>query len=202
MRNKIKILIVILTVVLLVSINFIIGETPMDKETHKKLLKQLKMEEGFRSKPYYDTQNKITIGYGRNLSGLPLTKREFSYLFPSQPSSKNKIEFLVHYWNLKPLQQHEAIFLLEEVIEHCEKDAIWVYGPFYTKELPTTAKVVILDLLYNLGRPRYKKFKHHIAAIKQKDYKKAATELRDSLAYKQDASRYERLASELENIQK
>ena len=195
-----KIILAALIVVLVPSINFVIGEAPMDKETHKQLLKQLKMEEGFRSKPYYDTQNKITIGYGRNLDGLPLTNTEFGYLFPSQPISNNKKEFLIPYWELHPLQQHEALYLLEEVIKHCEEDAILVYGSFYTKELPTTAKVVVLDLLYNLGRPRYKKFKRHIAAMKQKDYKKAASELRDSLAYRQDTNRYERLASELEQL--
>ena len=182
------------------SINFVIGEETMNERTHQELLKELKMEEGFRSKPYYDTQKKITIGYGRNLDGLPLTDTEFSYLFPSQPISNNKLEFLVNYWNLKPLEQHQAIFLLEEVISHCEEDAILVYGATYEEEFPTEAKVVILDLLYNLGRPRYKKFKHHISAMKEKNYKKAASELRDSLAYRQDTSRYEALAIKLEQI--
>ena len=190
---------ILIWVVLLIG-DLVVAEVTMNTITHQQIVKELKMEEGFRSRPYYDTQKKITIGYGRNLNGLPLTKTEFAYLFPTQPYSRNKIEFLVGYWNLEPLKQHEAIFLLEEVIKHCEQDALLVYGDFYTKELPTTAKVVILDLLYNLGRPRYKKFKNHIAAMKKKDYKAAAAELRDSLAYRQDTSRYESLASKLETL--
>ena len=37
---------------------------------------ELKRDEGFRSKPYYDTAGKLTIGYGRNLDDVGITKPE------------------------------------------------------------------------------------------------------------------------------
>jgi lysozyme len=42
----------------------------------EQLLEQLKKHEGFRSKPYYCTAGKLTIGYGRNLDDVGITKDE------------------------------------------------------------------------------------------------------------------------------
>ena len=39
-------------------------------------LEQLKIDEGFRGKPYVDTVGKITIGYGHNLDDNPLTEKQ------------------------------------------------------------------------------------------------------------------------------
>lgn len=36
----------------------------------------LKLDEGFRSKPYRDIVNKLTIGYGRNLDDVGVTQQE------------------------------------------------------------------------------------------------------------------------------
>jgi len=46
----------------------------------KRLIEQLKNDEGFRSKPYFCTSNKLTIGYGRNLEDKGITKKEAEYL--------------------------------------------------------------------------------------------------------------------------
>ena len=171
----------------------------MDPKTHQQLVKELKMEEGFRSQPYKNPNDFWTIGYGRNLEGLPLSDREFNYLFPTQSPSKNKLEWLLPYWRLRPMFQHEAIFLLEEVIDNCEEEALQVYGDVY-KDYVVDVKVIVLDMLYNLGITRYKGFKKHIKAIKKHNYTVAAKELRSSLAYKQDTNRYEAMASTLERI--
>ena len=40
------------------------------------IIKDLKRDEGFRSKPYKDTVGKLTIGYGRNLDDVGISKRE------------------------------------------------------------------------------------------------------------------------------
>jgi len=40
------------------------------------LIEQLKRHEGFRSKPYLCTAGKTTIGYGRNLDDVGITKDE------------------------------------------------------------------------------------------------------------------------------
>jgi len=44
------------------------------------LLEMLKRHEGFKDRPYLDTVNVLTIGYGRNLETNPLTEDEATYL--------------------------------------------------------------------------------------------------------------------------
>ena len=44
------------------------------------LIEQLKRHEGFRSKPYLCTAGKLTIGYGRNLDDIGITKAEAEQL--------------------------------------------------------------------------------------------------------------------------
>ena len=47
---------------------------------HQRLVEQLMLHEGVRSKPYMDTVGKITIGVGRNLSDVGLSDDEIFYL--------------------------------------------------------------------------------------------------------------------------
>lgn len=42
---------------------------------------QLRVDEGVRSKPYLDTEGKVTIGIGRNLDDVGLRPDEIDYLF-------------------------------------------------------------------------------------------------------------------------
>jgi lysozyme len=44
------------------------------------ILQELLRDEGFRSKPYKDTKGKTTIGIGRNLDDVGITKEEADYL--------------------------------------------------------------------------------------------------------------------------
>ena len=44
------------------------------------LIEQLKRHEGFRSKPYHCTAGKLTIGYGRNLDDVGISKTEAEQL--------------------------------------------------------------------------------------------------------------------------
>ena len=182
----------------------VILENPDEKVrkdlTHKELIKDLKIEEGFRSIPYKDTQQKWTIGYGRNLEGLPLSNEEYKYFFPDKSYSEYSLKNVLTYFSTHPMNKVQALYLLNRVIEVCESDAKRIYSILYD-EFPRTAKVVILDLLYNLGHTRYVKFHRHIHAMKLMDYKIAALELRHSLAYKQDTDRYEHLAQQLEGLE-
>ena len=44
------------------------------------LQEQLKVDEGVRAKPYKDTEGKLTIGVGRNLTDVGLSQDEIEYL--------------------------------------------------------------------------------------------------------------------------
>lgn len=44
------------------------------------LVEMLKRHEGFRSKPYHCSAGKLTIGFGRNLDDVGISKQEATYL--------------------------------------------------------------------------------------------------------------------------
>ena len=46
--------------------------------------KQLRRHEGLKLKPYYCTAGKLTIGYGRNLDDVGITKEEAEYLLQNE----------------------------------------------------------------------------------------------------------------------
>ena len=65
---------------------------------------------------------------------------------------------------------------------------------------PEEAQQVIVNMMFNMGRPRLSGFKKFIAACKEGDWKTAAVEGRDSKWHKQVTNRAERLMVRLENI--
>jgi len=56
------------------------------------------------------------------------------------------------------------------------------------------------NMMFNLGLPRFSKFRKTINNIISKNYKKAAEEMRDSRWYRQVTNRAERLALRMEAI--
>ena len=82
----------------------------------------------------------------------------------------------------------------------CVQDAKWLVPNF--DDLPVPARVTIASLSFQLGLPRYSKFKRHLAAFDENppDWAAAAAELRDSKLYRQTTSRTERHAQRLEQL--
>jgi len=78
------------------------------------------------------------------------------------------------------------------------RDAKWIHPDF--DELPKPAKIVIASLCFQLGLPRYQKFKLHHAAVEARDWREAAAQLRDSNLYRQTKNRTERHCRRLESI--
>ena len=78
------------------------------------------------------------------------------------------------------------------------RDAKWIHPDF--DELPEPAKIVIASLCFQLGLPRYQKFKLHHAAIEAGEWREAAEQLRDSNLYRQTKNRTERHCRRLESI--
>ena len=78
------------------------------------------------------------------------------------------------------------------------KDANWLHPDL--EYLPNDAKIVIVSLCFQLGLPRYQKFRLHHAAIEARDWPEAAEQLRDSNLYHQTTNRTERHAWRLESI--
>jgi len=71
----------------------------------------------------------------------------------------------------------------------------WIWYP----ELSGPRQAVIVELIYNMGRPRVQGFVRMIAAIEQGDFVKAAAELLDSKWARQvGPARSQRLAKQLQ----
>ena len=169
---------------------------------HKELFRNLKIEEGFRSRVYLDTTNNWTIGYGTNLSGRKFTDKQFEHLFKGWEPQHNNETYIVKHWTAFPISEEDARYLLEQDVERCEDEAVEIYNNFYKKVFPLEVKLVVLDMLYNLGKTRYMLFTKHIRAMKHFEYNRAAVEIRNSRAYRQAPNRYESLAQKLDQAEK
>ncbi|EDM22942.1 hypothetical protein [Caminibacter mediatlanticus] len=47
-------------------------------------------------------------------------------------------------------------------------------------ELPENVRLALIDMIFNLGKPRFLKFKKMIQAVKNRDFQKAAYEAKNS----------------------
>lgn len=67
-------------------------------------------------------------------------------------------------------------------------------------EFPNEVQEIVVNMMFNMGRPRLSQFKNFGAALKEHDWKKAAVEGRDSRWHKQVTNRAERLMKRLEEV--
>ena len=103
--------------------------------------------EGLRLKPYRDTVGKLTIGVGRNLDDVGITR-------------------------------DEARFLLENDIARADVELRRSFLWFPVRNRVRNA--VLINMVFNLGISRFKRFKKLIAAIDSSDWDLAAKEMLDS----------------------
>jgi len=84
---------------------------------------------------------------------------------------------------------------LDIAISECEilYESIWA-------DMPGEAQEIVVNMMFNMGRPRLSKFKNFRLALVGKNYKLAAAEGRDSVWYRQVTNRAERLMSRMENV--
>ena len=88
----------------------------------------------------------------------------------------------------------EAYYLLANDVKRAEREAREIFGEIWD-ELDEVRQAVILDMLFNLGKPRFLTFRKFIAAVKAGDWQKAHDEMLNSRWARQVKSRAERLAS-------
>ena len=75
-----------------------------------------------------------------------------------------------------------------------------LYGEGSFGELPDEVQQILVNMMFNMGRPRLSKFKKMNTAISESNWKEAAKEGRDSRWYRQVTKRAERLMSRLEKV--
>ena len=74
-----------------------------------------------------------------------------------------------------------------------------LYG-FRWSSFPDEVQEILVNMMFNLGRPRLSKFKKMNGHLEMGDWKNAAVEGRDSRWYRQVGNRAERLMTRLENV--
>ena len=126
-----------------------------------KLRDMLIRHEGLRRKPYRDTVGKLTIGVGRNLDDVGITR-------------------------------DEALILLDHDIAKVRRDVKRTFGWF--PRLNPVRQNVVLNMVFNLGLSRFRRFRKAIAAIKDKRWDDAAREMLNSKWAKQVKGRATELA--------
>lgn len=79
-------------------------------EQLKDVVYQLKLDEGFREKPYLDTMGHLTIGYGINLEN-GITEREASMILEERVRKiRTRLPFTIKFFkNLSPTRQDVLI---------------------------------------------------------------------------------------------
>ena len=115
-----------------------------------KLMEMLKRHEGVETHAYVDTVGKVTIGVGRNID------------------AKDGLG----------LSEAEISFMLGNDIDRVEDE---LYANFrWVIHLDEARYDAMVNICFNLGLPRLKKFKNALAAMEAGDYNLAAIEFLDS----------------------
>ena len=117
----------------------------------KKIKELIISHEGLKFKPYRCTAGKLTIGVGRNIEDVGISK-------------------------------DEAMFMLNDDIETCIKDMVKLFPGWH--QLSKNQQAVLINMRFNLGPNRFRKFKRMITAINDQNYNQAAREMIDSLWYR------------------
>ena len=137
--------------------------------------KRIKEHEGFSPTVYEDTLGYKTVGYGH----LVTIKDEFII---GEVYSTDDLEdvfeddYKIAFDNAHDLLEDEDV-------------------PFHE-----TVESVLIEMAFQLGLPRLKKFVNFIQGLKDQDYKKASDEMIDSRWAKQTPNRAEGLANMIREI--
>ena len=146
----------------------------MDME---KLRQQLIIDEGVKYEVYLDHLSLKTCGIGH-------------YIRQDEPEFDLEVG--------TQITEDRCTELFEEDIKSVMKDCKKVFEDW--DDMDDELKQICCNMMFNLGLPRFSRFRKMINNIINKDYKKAAEEMRDSRWYRQVTNRAERLAVRMEAI--
>jgi lysozyme len=146
----------------------------MDME---KLRQQLIIDEGVKYSVYLDHLSLKSCGIGH-------------YIRQDEPEFDLEVG--------TQITEDRCTELFEEDIKSVMKDCKKVFEDW--DDMEEEVKQICANMMFNLGLPRFSKFRKTINNIINKNYTKAAEEMRDSRWYRQVTNRAERLAKRMEAI--
>ena len=157
----------------------------MLKYSTKDLVEQLAIHEGVVLKVYKDSLGIETIGIGRNLE-RGITDTELAYMEKTMP-----------YIYEHGITKDDAYFLAYNDIDIVEQELCRQHS--VVDELDGIRQRVLIDMAFNMGVPRLNTFILMWQAINNKDFSRAAIEMKDSRWARQVKSRADNLAYAMEH---
>lgn len=151
----------------------------MDSASRERVFNQLKVDEGIVYEVYEDHLGYATFGVGH-------------LVLETDPEHGEPVGTAVSEERVRECFEAD----LDTAIGEC----VVLYGEEAWDDFPSEVQEVLVNMLFNLGRPRLSKFKNFNAKILEGDYAGAAPEGLDSLWARQVGPRANRLMQRLEAV--
>ena len=145
---------------------------------YESVFEQLKTDEGVVYEIYHDHLGFATFGIGHLVVE---TDEEYGWEVGT-PVSKERVE--------ECFKRD-----LDVSIRECQ-----LLYPEIWYDFPGEVQEILVNMMFNMGRPRLFKFKKMNAALEAGNWQEAAKEGRDSRWYRQVTNRAERLMTRMENV--
>jgi len=152
---------------------------------------QLKLEEGFRSTPYYDILGKLTTGYGHCIVTNPLSKAQIKKICGKSLSQDNATEWLYTHG----ISKDNAEWLLRQDILDVTGKLLAKYP--WMQDMDQARFDAILSMAFQMGVGKIGHFKHMLKALEIGDYEEAGKQALDSKWAEQTPARAERVSEQL-----
>lgn len=151
----------------------------MTPQSRENIFEQLKIDEGIKHECYLCSEDVPTFGVGHKI-----LESDPEYGMPMGT----------------PVDNERVWEVFQEDLEIAISECIILFGDFVWESFPGEVKEVCVNMMFNLGRPRFSQFKKTIGHLKAHRWSEAASEARDSKWYNQVTSRAERLCGRLESV--
>ena len=143
--------------------------------------------EGLRLQVYQDTLGIDTIGIGRNLEDRGITDEELDWM--DMPSMDAVYEH--------GISEADAMYLAQNDVQIVEEELLRAHP--CVEDLDAVRQLVVMDMAFNMGVPRLRKFKKMWNAIHENKFDVAAKEMLDSRWAIQVKSRAVKLSNAMHN---
>ncbi len=143
-------------------------------------MKQLEIDEGRRLRVYEDSLGYKTVGVGHLI----------------KDSDPDEIKDLGMGDKITEQQCYELY--TKDLVEAVSNANVVFHGVW--QDFPSIAKEVFINMLFNLGAPRFLKFKKTIAAAHVLDWETVSIEMLDSVWAKQVGPRATRLSGKIRRL--
>jgi lysozyme len=152
------------------------------KYNREDFVNKLIAHEGLRLQVYQDTLGIDTIGIGRNLEDRGITQEELDWM--DIPNMDAVYEY--------GISEADAMYLAQNDVQIVEEELVRAHP--CVEELDAVRQLVLMDMAFNMGVPRLRKFKKMWNAVHENKFDIAAKEMLDSRWAIQVKSRSTKLA--------